>query len=93
MSPMNSYDDWVTADEIVKRILGDNAKENSAKVFIRDIASQPNFPKNSYFGKSRKVWCWGEISDYFRNERERAADPVEDIIKRSKGGRPRRITA
>lgn len=67
---MNSYDDWITAKELVRRIHGEDTSENADRYFKQHIASKPNFPKPSRFGKTR-VWCWGEVSDYLRTEREK----------------------
>lgn len=70
MIMIDSKDDWVTAKAIVQRINGGNAKDTSGQYFVQNIASKPNFPKPSRFGKT-KVWNWREVSDYLRAEREK----------------------
>ena len=69
MTILNSQDDWVTSQTIVKRIYGDNVRERSHDNFRAKIASKPDFPKSSKFGGT-EVWNWGEISDYLRKQRE-----------------------
>lgn len=66
---INSKDDWITAKVIVSRINGGNVKDNSDRYFMQHIASQPDFPKPSRFGRT-KVWNWGEVSNYLKRKRE-----------------------